>query len=64
MSDTSLRCPDEPSRVDQHVKELDRPGTNPKVLAGEVAGTSEETAGLFGSGHTLAEDRTGPGGAG
>ncbi len=48
------------SRVDLHVRELDRPGTNPKLLSGEVAGTSEETARLFGSGRTMAEDSTGP----
>jgi hypothetical protein len=49
-----------PSRVDEHVKALDRRVTNPKVLAGKVAGTSEETARLFSSGRTLAEDATGP----
>ncbi len=48
------------SRVDEHVRKLDRPGTDPKVLSGAVAGTSEETARLFDSGRTLAQDGTGP----
>lgn len=60
MPDTNLRHPDTSSREADHLQELERMTTDPKVLAGEVAGTSEETARLFNSGHTLAEDRTGP----
>jgi hypothetical protein len=47
-------------RVEQHLRRLAEVVRNPRVLAGVVAGTSEETAALFNSGHTLAEDSTGP----
>lgn len=47
------------SRVDEHVRELAEEFPDPRQLAGEIAGTSEETASLFNSGHTLAEDNTG-----
>jgi hypothetical protein len=48
------------SRVDEHVRELAEEFPDPRQLSGEVAGTSEETAALFDSGHTLAVDNTGP----
>ena len=49
------------SRVDEHVKELAQLVHNPRELAAVVAGTSEETAALFNSGHSLARDNTGSG---
>jgi hypothetical protein len=49
------------SRVDEHVRALAEHIGNPRELAGAIAGTSEETAALFNSGHTLAADNTGPG---
>ena len=48
------------SRVDEHVRELAGLFRNPRELAGVIAGTSEETAALFSSGHSLASDNTGP----
>lgn len=47
------------SRVDEHLRELAEAVGSPRELAGIVAGTSEETAALFDSGHTLAADNTG-----
>jgi hypothetical protein len=47
------------SRVDWHAEALAEHCPNPRLLAGMVAGTSEETAALFNSGRTLAEDETG-----
>jgi hypothetical protein len=48
------------SRVEHHLRELAGEVRTPRELAAVVAGTSEETASLFDSGHTLAEDNTGP----
>jgi hypothetical protein len=50
---------EEHSRVEEHVMELAEVARTPKELSGAVAGTSEETAALFNSGHTLARDNTG-----
>jgi hypothetical protein len=47
------------SRVDEHVSELAKEVSSARELSGIVAGTSEETAALFNSGHTLAADNTG-----
>jgi hypothetical protein len=58
MSDPAKRV-EEQSRVDEHLKELAEVIRSPKELSGVVSGTSEETAALFNSGHTLAEDNTG-----
>jgi hypothetical protein len=56
---TSTEHAPPPSRVDEHLHELAEKVRNPRELSGLVAGTSEETAALFHSGHTLAEDATG-----
>jgi hypothetical protein len=49
----------EEGRVEEHLKELAEAVRSPKELSGIVSGTSEETAALFDSGHTLARDNTG-----
>jgi hypothetical protein len=48
MADPNLKVNEELSRVDRHLAELARTHPDPKDLAGKVAGTSEETAALFG----------------
>jgi hypothetical protein len=64
LEDRDMQLPSErvehDSRVDEHVRALAERIRNPRLLAGVVAGTSEETAALFNSGRTLAEDETGP----
>jgi hypothetical protein len=50
---------EEQGRVEEHLKHLAEAVRSPRELSGIVAGTSEETAALFNSGHTLAEDNTG-----
>jgi hypothetical protein len=59
MNDPNDELASKNSRVDAHAKELAEHIPNPRQLAGMVAGTSEETAALFSSGHTLAADNTG-----
>ena len=59
MQDSKEKPSDGTSRVDWHTAELAAHCPNPRQLAGIVAGTSEETAALFSSGHTLAADNTG-----
>ena len=58
MSQSATYAPGE-TRVEEHLRELAERIPNPRLLAGSIAGTSEETAALFNSGHTLAEDNTG-----
>ena len=59
MQNPNDRLAAEYSRVDAHAEELAERCPNPRLLTGMVAGTSEETAALFSSGHTLAADNTG-----
>jgi hypothetical protein len=59
MSQSATPAPGE-TRVEEHLRELAERIRNPRLLAGSIAGTSEETAALFNSGHTLADDNTGP----
>jgi hypothetical protein len=58
---TSPEMVEQESRLEEHLRELARVFRTPRELAGAVAGTSEETAALFHSGHTLAADNTGAG---
>ena len=58
MSGPNDRIEDQ-GRVEEHLKDLAEVARSPKELSGIVAGTSEETAALFNSGHTLAQDNTG-----
>ena len=58
MSDPS-KSVEHQGRVEEHLKGLGQVARSPKELSNVVAGTSEETAALFDSGHTLAHDNTG-----